>query len=389
MSKIGLTIAAGLVITTGLWGMTHLAALQDAVGESGVTAIDAVAGDAATSDETVVELSGQTETSDPVVGEEVSANEISGVASNPAPILGGSMGLGLSGGGVSDSAVTSAAKSRPLLGAAAEFSRRSERDAEQKLNEFMQTRVTGNLSFPGEIPLVKILEELSRSMNESQENTKLLVPDIATLEEESIILFDVMIKDIEIPKGLMTFGSALDHILSQTDPELTWTAKGELLLITTTSAAESEENLFLRGYDISRLRAIAQLTASGMGGGGGQSAGGGGGGFFLAPEPQFGGGSTPAKPQAEKTSSSSTFPKQSTEEESNNHSSVSWETGLISTIVDLTSPQCSWYDIDGEGGKLSLAGNRLLVRQSRRGHEQVVAVLEQLELAAEDATNEQ
>ena len=34
-------------------------------------------------------------------------------------------------------------------------------------------------------------------------------------------------------------------------------------------------------------------------------------------------------------------------------------------------------------GKMSIAGNRLIVRQSRRGHEQVVAVLEQLDMAAE------
>jgi len=37
---------------------------------------------------------------------------------------------------------------------------------------------------------------------------------------------------------------------------------------------------------------------------------------------------------------------------------------------------------------MNVAGNRLLVRQTRTGHEQVVAVLEQLEMAAEDIAAE-
>ena len=68
---------------------------------------------------------------------------------------------------------------------------------------------------------------------------------------------------------------------------------------------------------------------------------------------------------------------------------ITWEAGLMRTIQDLTGPPCHWYEMDGEGGKLNIAGNRLIVRQSRKGHEQVVAVLEQLEMAADDAAEEQ
>ncbi len=57
--------------------------------------------------------------------------------------------------------------------------------------------------------------------------------DLAALDEEAIRVEDVMIKDIQIPAGAMTVGSALDRILTQTDPSLTWMAKDEVLLITT------------------------------------------------------------------------------------------------------------------------------------------------------------
>jgi len=385
MNKIGLTIAAGLVITTGLWGMTHLAAFQNADGEIDVTAVDAVAGDAAVSDETTVELSGRTEASDSAVRDV-----------DNAPLKDGANGIVLSDGRkiVVEGEAPAAKPRRTLTGAAAEFSKRSERDAERELNEFMQTRVTGDLSFPGEIPLKDILEELSRRMNESQDKTKLLIPDMAALEDASVVLGDVMIKDIEIPNGLMTFGSALNYILSQTDPELTWIAKNELLLITTMAAAESEENMILRSYDISRLREITwpskpKLALSGGPQGG--SGGGAGGGFFsLTPEPQLpGGSSTPAESHEKNTPSSDSEPAITTTESPSGQSMVSWESHIMQAIQDFTMPRARWFRVDGEGGHFNIAGNRLIVLQSRRGHEQVVDVLEQLELAAEDATNEQ
>ena len=61
----------------------------------------------------------------------------------------------------------------------------------------------------------------------------------------------------------------------------------------------------------------------------------------------------------------------------------------MQTILKMSGRQCHWYDIDGEGGSMKIAGRRLIVRQSRSGHEQVVAVLEQLELAAEDMVEDE
>lgn len=412
MSKIGLTIAAGLVVATGLWGMTHLAAFQDAIGEGGVVTIDTTDGDAVQRDETNAELQGRTEATaviEPTSEDEVGQAAVPGSTIAPAPVveLAGHDGSGMG----SASAETPPAKPRrPLTGAAAEFSRRSERDAERRLNEMMQTERTVDMQFPGDNPLTDILEQMSTALIESQSWRVAVRPDVKAFADDAIILSDVIIKDIEIAEGQMTVGSALDHILSQTDPKLTWIAKDELILITTESAAEADENMFLRSYDISRLREISQLTVStwdtggGMMGGGGEMMGGGGGGFFsvaLAPS-QFGGGQggggqggagpggagTPVRPRVTRTQSSHPAPRTPAEDGSGQGVVISWESGLIQTVQDLTGPPCHWIETDGEGGRMSVAGNRLIVRQSRKGHEQVVAVLEQLEMAADDAAEE-
>lgn len=394
MSKIGLTIAAGLVVATGLWGMTHLAAVQEAIGDGGVAAIDATDEGAVPHDETEVELQGRTEATaatDPIGGDEVGTAVVPG-----SPTASGSTdATGADGSGeMSASAETPAAKPRrALTGAAAEFSRRSERDAERRLNELMQTERTGNLSFPGDNPLTDILESMSNALTESHDDQIKIRPDVKALAEDSIDLSAVIIKDIEIPEGLMTVGSALDYILSQTDPELTWIAKDEVLLITTMIAAESDEYMFLRSYDVSRLREISQLTAtawetSGQQGGG---FGGGGGGFSLLTEPaQFGGGGmAPATDKKKKTRPSEPQPEESGAAQAKQATGNTLDAEfLISTIKELSGPTCRWYDTDGEGGRMSVAGNRLIVRQSRKGHEQVAAVLEQLELAADDAAEE-
>lgn len=377
MSKIGLTIAAGLVLTTGLWGMTHSAAIQDAVGGGDVTA---AGGDGATQDTEAVELTGKTDViaeNDPLEGIEVAATG----ASMPTTDV---------------TLNTQATKHfRPLSGAEVEFSRQTERNAERELNEFMQTRLTRNLNFK-ESPLPEILQELSRCMNESQQRTTLLIPDRRALEADSVVLADIMITDIEIPDGLMTFGGALSHILSQSiETELTWIAKDGLVLITTKAAAESEKNMILRSYDISGLRKLTwrpEFKPNFNGGpqGGGGFGGGGGGYFSLAPGQQrTGHSSTNAEVHETETPSSDTVDTKTTTKSSSSGPMLSWEDRLMETILNFTQSTCRWYKNDGEGGHLNIAGNRLIVRQSRSGHEQVVAVLEQLELAVQDMDEEE
>ena len=67
---------------------------------------------------------------------------------------------------------------------------------------------------------------------------------------------------------------------------------------------------------------------------------------------------------------------------------LTWEASLIAIVDEMRSPPCQWFDSQGEGGRMNVAGNRLLVRQTRIGHQAVIEVLEQLEIAAEEAEAE-
>ena len=154
----------------------------------------------------------------------------------------------------------------------------------------------------------------------------------------------------------MTVGSALDHILSQTSgSELTWIAKDELLLITTKAAAESEENMFLRSYNISRIREISHLTATVRDFNPAQGGGiGGGGAFFnLSDEASQSGGSIesdvpPDVPRKKKTEPSRPLPEESEVEVKNPDAVITWEAGLLQTIQELTAPPCAWQETNGE-----------------------------------------
>ncbi len=58
-----------------------------------------------------------------------------------------------------------------------------------------------------------------------------------------------------------------------------------------------------------------------------------------------------------------------------------WQRCLINEIQSLT-PDADWISEGGDVGTMSVVGDRLIVRQSRIGHEKVVEVLEELEQAA-------
>jgi len=393
MSKIGLTIAAGLVVATGLWGMTHLAAVQDGVRDSG-GGVAAVAEDAIQAVARAAELTEHTATEPSV--------EAFGAGQDAAPAISVT---------VRDAETATvfeapAVKPRKRSGSAtAEFSRRMERESERRMNEMVQRDALGPFSFPGENPLTDILDQLSTGLAEEYDDDwNGIRPDLSAFDADAIVFTDVIIKDIEIRKGSMTIASFLDYVLSQTDPQLTWIVKDGLLLITTEAAAGSDEYMVLRSYDISPLREFLQLTVTTLGAGGGLQGGGGiggggmggGGSFSVVFEPsQFGGGGgmggggmSSAPAQKKKTLPSKPQPDESESANKKQVSVITWEAGLLQTIQEMTGPPCRWFDNDGEGGRLTIAGNRLIVRQSRKGHEQVVAVLEQLEMAADDAAEE-
>ncbi|MFO0975805.1 MAG: hypothetical protein U0996_05365 [Planctomycetaceae bacterium] len=67
----------------------------------------------------------------------------------------------------------------------------------------------------------------------------------------------------------------------------------------------------------------------------------------------------------------------------------SWEHTTIQAIIDLTSPPCSWVQNGDEIGTMVIVGNRLLVRQTRKGHQLVSEAIEQLEVAAKSRVPQQ
>ena len=391
MSKIGLTVAAGLILATGVWGMSRLAAFQDA-GEGGAANAAAAAENPDTPN-----LEGRTEVAadaDPAGGDVTVAGEVAVAPDSNASAVNVSVSgmMSSDGIGMAFGSPPTAQSRRTSKEAKAEFSRRSAREVDEQLNEIIQTKQVENLSFPGENPLTDILTQISSQTTETWALGFRIVPDLKALNDDAVVLQDVQIKDIQLDG--ISISSALDLIFRQTAPELTWVVKDEVVLITTVAAAESDEYMFLRSYDISQLRDISQLTVTtwtggGMGGGG--MGGGCGGGMFSVPfaPTQFGGGMGGGGQAAlEKTLPSKPETRVSTTDEAKQQQVITWEAGLMSTVKDMSSPPCRWYDVDGEGGRISVAGNRLLVRQSRKGHEQVVAVLEQLEMAAEDIAAE-
>lgn len=60
-----------------------------------------------------------------------------------------------------------------------------------------------------------------------------------------------------------------------------------------------------------------------------------------------------------------------------------WQRCLINEIQSLTTPPCQWQVNGDDFGTMSVVGDRLIVQQTRSGHEKVVEVLEELELAIE------
>jgi hypothetical protein len=206
------------------------------------------------------------------------------------------------------------------LNAIREFSPETERIAENRLHEFLRSERNPRLHFPGETPVSTILRVLS----DNRIRPVLIKPDISALIEEGIkSLDDVKIMDLDLPAGQMSIGSALDAILSQTDPKLSWIVQNNIVLLTTMVVAESEENHYLRVYDVSRIRA---LTAA---------------------------------------SGATVFPSRES---------------IARVVLHLTGQDCRWFETDGEGGRMVIADDQLMVRQTRQGHERVTDILEQLVL---------
>ncbi len=383
--KTGMMVVAGALALCGVLGMTQLGAFQGAGGSPEDDSLPIVnATDAA---------DGPSESSEAVLVAVVPS--VAGIAfSNP--ISADSVGENNTASATPSATTSNRKRNAP----ASEFSRASARAVEQQIYQTIGTEKIPALEFPGDNSLADVLKFLSQHLSETT-GLQLLVmldpldPDIGSDPE---FLNSTIISKVSLPEGSMTIASALELILARVtdqDPKLTWVIRNEVLLITTTDSAESEENLILRSYDISRLRSVfppseqywdtpkSRLSGGTGGGGGGK---GGGGGFFMLQENAIGhsprdASSSSLKNRTQNVTGSPVAPDPGTNE---TRLYLVPYAGLLDAIQQMTTPPCPWINNGDEIGTMTIAGNRLLVHQSRKGHEMVVKMLEELELAADE-----
>lgn len=291
------------------------------------------------------------------------------------------------------------------------FARSMDRTAESQMIRRLGTEQSPELSFAGEQPLATVLSALSTHLE-----TRIVIDSKDPSGELSASsLSEIMVRDIEIPQGTMSIAAVLDEVLSQSESvELTWIVRNGQVVITTEESSELPENLILHSYDISALR-DSQMTAPqapAMPRGG---LGGGGGGFGSVADPQMGmGGYAPGY-----SPTTSRNPQEATPGGGGMSGSPSpgmapggmgggmgmgagglggsgmgggmsgyslWDDTTIRAIIDLTSPPCMWVQNGDQIGTMVIVGNRLVVRQTRKGHQLVSEAIEQLEEAAKSRT---
>lgn len=185
------------------------------------------------------------------------------------------------------------------------------------------------LDFPRNTDLRDILEPIFDRLKQNEGESFSILEDAGALDADSIELDDVKIEAFHV-EGI-SIRSALDELLVQTDPQLDYMVRSEVLLITTRTAAESDENLMIRVYDVRSLVAPIQTSIESQGG--------------------------------VRRSSNSSLPS---------------SRELAQWVMDSTAPPARWFDIDGEGGRLNFHNQLLIIRQSRRVHLAISDLLEQL-----------
>ena len=56
---------------------------------------------------------------------------------------------------------------------------------------------------------------------------------------------------------------------------------------------------------------------------------------------------------------------------------------MTQAIQDQTSPPATWFDVDGEGGRLSVCAQYVVIRQTYTVHRQIEEMLDQLRTATQ------
>jgi hypothetical protein len=168
------------------------------------------------------------------------------------------------------------------------------------------------------LSLAVCLDYLSNLMSDAAGFPVYLLPDRAELELDGISdLNDIEMRPLKIPAGTHTFRDVLSimpqHELER-DPELRLLPRERYILLTTAIAAELDENMESHVYDIADL--LKTLRTDGP-------------------------------PEGLRTGPVG----------------ASTADLFIQTVHDMTSPRTRWFDIDGEGGRISKFGDSMVIRQ--------------------------
>lgn len=196
------------------------------------------------------------------------------------------------------------------------------------------------IDLPGEVPLSDVINVIETELQQVSSLPIQFLPDYVELELEGInSLEDVLLRGVFFHPQSHTFRQALEQIFRETDPKLTFLPQDAHILITTEALAAN--TLTTRVYDISGVMEsiVGKQKATGT---------------AYNPAP---------------------FGDQRTGNESPTRGAA-FEISEI--LMAATSAPAQWIDIDGEGGVIYIAGNRLAVRQTYDVHRMVEQILKDL-----------
>ena len=207
-----------------------------------------------------------------------------------------------------------------VLGASIdEFGNIESRRNEQRIMEAIAKAKSPGLDYPGAVTLAEVLAFIEASLTDQAGFIVQIRPDVSDPDIESPSFFDsVMVCDISIEAGSMTLRSALELIFREVKDSELTWIVNNETLLVTTVATAESDENLLL-----RSYDLSEL-----------------------------------KP-------------------------MRLDRGMIyQTICEMTSPPVFWLQYGDEIGTMVVAGNHLIVRQTRIGHEAVIEVLERLKLAA-------
>ena len=216
-----------------------------------------------------------------------------------------------------------------------------------------------SLDFPGKTPLSEVLQEMETHWSKTLGHYVRFFPDFAELDLEGISsLEDVALVSASFGRASHTCNDALKLLFKQTtDPELAFLPATGHVLITTRAKAESDECLTTVIYDVAELLPLNPARIS------------------DAADSQPSSDNT--QPKADIANDKSAIGAKG------KTAGVTTATPLKNLIQQHTSPSIRWFEIDGEGGAISVYGHYLVIRQTPLGHEQTAALLDMLRAAIE------